>query len=504
MTFISRIFGYVRDAVVFIFFGAGGATDAFFVAFRIPNFLRRLFAEGAFSQAFVPIFSEYREHRNAAALKDLVDHVSGTLTAVLTLITTTGILAAPVLVSLFAPGYTDNPERHALTVHMLRITFPYILFISLTALAGGILNSFGRFAVPAFTPVFLNLSLIAATLWLAPKFTTPIIALAWGVLIAGLTQLAFQLPFLYRLHLMPRMQYRGDHEGVRRVMRLMLPAIFGSSVVQINVLFNTMIASFLTAGSISWLYASDRFVELPLALLGVATATVILPRLSLQHARHSESGFRQTIDWALRVSILVAIPSTSALILLAGPILATLIQYREFSAADTRMSVMSLIAYGSGLPAFVLIKVLAPGFYARQDTRTPVRVGVIAVLINIALNIIIVVPWVYLGIPGPHAGLATSTTLAAYFNAALLYRKLSQDEVYHVRAGFGSLAFKMTAAAVIMDVVLFAVTPTLSEWSDWSALQRILNLTGLITLGATVYFFVLLALGVRPRQLALE
>jgi len=504
MTFISRIFGYVRDAVVFIFFGAGGGTDAFFVAFRIPNFLRRLFAEGAFSLAFVPIFSEYREHRDAAALQDLVDHVTGALTGGLMLITVAGILAAPVLVSVFAPGYMDNPERHALTVHMLRITFPYILFISLTALAGGILNSFGRFAVPAFTPVFLNLSLIAATLWLAPWFDAPITALAWGVFIAGAVQLAFQLPFLYKLHLLPRLRFRRAHEGVRRIMRLMLPAIFGSSVVQINVLFNTMIASFLTVGSISWLYASDRFVELPLALLGVATATVILPRLSQQYAHQSRSAFSQTIDWALRISILVAIPATFALILLAGPILATLIQYHEFSAFDTRMSAMSLVAYGSGLPAFVLIKVLAPGFYARQDAKTPVHIGIIAVLINMALNVIIVVPWVYLGFPGPHAGLAAATTLAAYLNATLLYRKLRHDDAYRVHAGLSSLAFKVAVAAVIMDAALFTLTPALSQWSDWSALQRALSLTGLIALGAVTYFLVLLALGVRPRHLAVE
>jgi putative peptidoglycan lipid II flippase len=504
MTFISRIFGYARDAVVFIFFGAGSATDAFFVAFRVPNFLRRLVAEGAFSQAFVPIFSEYREHRDAAALRDLIDHVAGTLAFALALITVAGVLAAPVLVAIFAPGFVGEPERFAQTTVMLRITFPYILFISLTALASGILNSLGRFAVPALTPVFLNLSLIAATLWLAPLLANPITALAWGVFIAGAVQLAFQLPFLYRARLLPRPRLKRAHEGVRRILRLMGPAIFGSSVVQINVLFNTMIASFLSAGSISWLYASDRFVELPLALLGVATATVILPRLSQQHARRSGPAFGQTIDWAVRLSILIALPATLALILLAGPILATLVQYREFSAVDTRMSMMSLIAYAAGLPAFILIKVLAPGFYARQDTRTPVRIGVLAVATNMALNVIIVIPWQYLGIPGAHAGLATGTTLAAYLNASLLYRKLHGQSVYRAQAGWRSLTIRVATATILMGVILFAMTPPLTQWSTWPALQRCLHLAGLITLGMVSYLAGLLVLGIRPRQFAVE
>jgi len=503
MTFISRIAGYARDAVVFIFFGADSGTDAFFVAFRIPNFLRRVSAEGAFSQAFVPIFSEYREHRDRAALKDLVDHVTGTMSAVLTLITVIGMLAAPVLVSIFAPGFADNPERHALTEHLLRITFPYILFISLTSLAGGILNSLGRFAIPAFTPVFLNLSLIAATLWLAPLFAKPINALAWGVFIAGVVQLTFQLPFLYKAKLLPRPRLKHAHEGVRRIMRLMLPAIFGSSVVQVNVLFNTMIASFLAVGSISWLYVSDRFVELPLALLGVATATVILPRLSQHYTRQSKAAFSQTLDWAVRVSIVVAIPATLALVMLAGPILAALVQYHEYTAADTRMSQMSLIAYGSGLPAFILIKVLAPGFYARQDTKTPVRIGIIAMLTNVVLNVIIVFPWAYFGILGPHAGLATGTTLSAYLNATLLYCKLHKENAYRAHRSWRYLALKVTAATAIMGAALFMLTPALAQWGTWPALQRCLTLTGLVALGIMTYLLVLLALGVRPQHFAI-
>ena len=318
MTFISRIFGYIRDAVIFIFLGATGSTDAFFVAFRIPNFLRRLFAEGAFSQAFVPVLSEYKEKHTEQEMKNLVNHVSGVLGLILLLITIVGVLIAPLLIYVFAPGFVDEPQRFELAGQMLRITFPYILFISLTALSAGILNTFNQFAVPAFTPTFLNLSLLAATLWLAPRFDQPVVALAWGVFIAGVAQLIFQIPFLSRLGLLPQFSLHGASEGVKKIGRLMLPAIFGSSVVQINLLINTLIASFLAVGSISWLYISDRFVELPLAIFGVATATIILPRLSRQYVNQSTTGFNQTLEWALKLSIFIALPSTIGLILLAN------------------------------------------------------------------------------------------------------------------------------------------------------------------------------------------
>ena len=427
MTLISRVFGYLRDMVVAVSFGATGATDAFFVAFRIPNFLRRLFAEGAFSQSFVPVFAEYKAQRGEVALKDLVDHVAGMLGLVLSLVTAVGILAAPVVIAVFAPGYLDEPERFNLATQMLRITFPYLLFISLTALAGGILNSYGRFGVPAFTPVLLNLSLIGATLWLAPRMAEPVTGLAWGVFIAGAAQLAFQLPFLARLGLLPRLRLDRTHAGVRKIMRLMLPAILGSSVVQINLLFDTLIASFLAAGSISWLYYSDRFVELPLALFGIAIATVILPKLSDHHARNSAGEFGGTLDWALRLSTAISLPAMVGLVFLSSPILAALIQYREFGADDAYMSSLSLITLSLGLPAFILIKILAPGFYSRQDTKTPMAIGIRAMLANMGLNVLIVVPWAYSELPGPHAGLTLATALSAYLNAGLLLRGLRRD-----------------------------------------------------------------------------
>ncbi|SIT70205.1 putative peptidoglycan lipid II flippase [Ectothiorhodosinus mongolicus] len=504
MTLISRLFGYLRDMVLAITFGASGATDAFFVAFRIPNFLRRLFAEGAFSQAFVPVFAEYREKRGAAALKDLVDHVSGALTLVLFLVTAVGIIAAPVLISIFAPGFQGDDGRHVLAAEMLRITFPYLLFISLTAMAGGILNSLGRFAVPAFTPVFLNLSLIVAALYGAPYFSEPVVALAWGVFAAGAIQLAFQIPFLMRHGLLPRPRWRRAHEGVKRIFRLMLPAIFGTSVVQINLLIDTLIASFLMAGSITWLYFSDRFVELPLALFGIAIATVILPRLSKEHAQSNRQGFSQTLDWALRLAVLIAIPSALGLILLATPILASLIQYREFLASDTHMAALSLMAYAAGLPGFMLIKILAPGYFSRQDTKTPVKVAVIAMLANIILNIAIVVPWVMLGWAGPHAGLALATTLSAYLNALLLFLGLRRSGILTLNPGWRSFLLRILTANALLVGLLLWMLPDVTLWSQWLAPQRLTQLLLLIAAGALTYILALLALGLRPRQFLLS
>ncbi len=504
MTFISRIFGYLRDVVIAIFFGASGATDAFFVAFKIPNFLRRLFAEGAFSQAFVPVFSAYKETGKRPELKDLVDHVAGTLGLVLLVVTTLGVLAAPLIISVFAPGFLGDETRFDLATQMLRITFPYLLFISLTALAAGILNSLGRFAVPAFTPVLLNVSLIGATIWLAPHMEQPVTALAWGVFIAGLAQLSFQLPFLYQLGLLPRFRIRRAHAGVRRIMRLMLPALFGTSVVQINLLFDTLIASFLTVGSVSWLYFSDRFVELPLALIGIAIGTVILPRLSQQHARQSPQAFSQTLDWALRMAVLVSLPAMLGLILLAGPVLITLIQYRAFTFSDTEMASLSLTAYALGLPAFILIKVLAPGFYSRQDTKTPVKIGIVAMLVNMLLNVLFVVPWVYFELRGPHAGLALATAASAYLNAGLLLRRLLSTGVYGIEAGWRRLFRQILLASGLLVVTLYAATPDLSTWNDWSAVERGAGLAGLVGLGTIVYVLVLFLQGIRPRHLIIR
>jgi len=504
MTFISRIFGYIRDVVIFIFLGATGSTDAFFVAFRIPNFLRRLFAEGAFSQAFVPVLSEYKEKHSEQEMKNLVNHVSGVMGLVLLLITIVGVLIAPLLIYIFAPGFVDEPQRFELAGQMLRITFPYILFISLTALSAGILNTFNQFAIPAFTPTFLNLSLIVVTIWLTPRFEQPVVALAWGVFIAGVAQLLFQIPFLWKLGLLPRFSLHGASDGVKKIGRLILPAIFGSSVVQINLLINTIIASFLAVGSISWLYISDRFVELPLAIFGVATATIILPRLSRQFVNQSTSGFNQTLEWAIKLSIFIALPSAIGLIILAKPILTSLIQYREFTVLDTNMASLSLMTYALGLPAFILIKVLAPGFYSRQDTKTPVKIGVIAMLCNIILNLAFLWLWTKYKLPGPHAALALATSISAYLNAILLYIMLKKSASISMQRGWTKYLVQIGVASALMMLALLQVLPITSQWLDWSGLSRIAALLGFMLLGAVLYIGALTVLGVRRKDFALQ
>ncbi len=501
MTMVSRVLGYLRDMVIAIGFGATGATDAFFVAFRIPNLLRRMFAEGAFAQAFVPVISEYREKRTEAEVKDLVDHVTGSLALVLLAITTVGILTAPWLIWIFAPGFADTPDQQALTVLMLQITFPYALFISLTALAGGILNSYGRFAIPAFTPSFLNLAMIVAALWLAPRMEQPVVALAWGVFAAGVVQLVFQVPSLLRLGLLPRPRLKRAHEGVQRIMMLMLPALFGSSVAQINLLINTLIASFLVAGSISWLYYTDRFVELPMAIFGVALSTVILPKLSREHATQDTRAFTQTLDWGLRLAVVVSLPAMLGLMLLAEPIFATMLQYDKFTPHDSRMAALSLAVYAVGLPFFVLIKILAPGFYSRQDTRTPVKTGLVSVGVNLAYIAVIVVPWMALGGPAPHAVLASATVAAAAVNAGQLFWRLRRDGTYTPQFGWVRLAVQVSLALAAMAATLWWFTPDLSVWAGWRIGERALHLSLLILAAAVAYLATLRLSGMDFRAL---
>ncbi|MEZ5477865.1 MAG: murein biosynthesis integral membrane protein MurJ [Thiolinea sp.] len=502
MTMLSRVMGLVRDMIIARYFPVSGATDAFFVAFKIPNLLRRFFAEGAFALAFVPVLSEYRETRSREALKDLVDHVAGTLGLILLLISVLGMLAAPWLIYVFAPGFSGQADaRPELAADMLRITFPYILFISLAGLAGGILNTFRHFAMPAFAPVLLNVVLIMAAVWAAPHFAEPVEALAWGVFIAGLAQVLVQLPALANLGLLPRFRYRRAHQGVRRIMRLMIPALFGSSVAQLNLVINTIIASFLVVGSISWLYYSDRFVELPLAIFGVALGTVILPKLSGDHAKADAVAFRSTMDWALRLALLLAIPATCGLVALAEPILATVMMHGAFQWSDVQMSALSLRTYALGLPAFILVKVLAPGFYSRQDTRTPVKIGIIAMFSNMLLNLLIVLPWYWSGLTGAHAGLALATALAAYINAGLLFRTLRREQIFDLRTGWGKHLLRILVATLIMVTVLVLLQPAEAWWQAATVSARSGVLAGLIVAALAVYFLVLRLLGVDLRRM---
>lgn len=492
-TMLSRVLGLIRDIVIANFIGASASADAFFVAFKIPNFLRRLFAEGAFAQAFVPVLSEYKTQRDFHAVKDLVNHVAGTLGLIVGLLTGFAIVAAPVITLLFAPGFIQYEEKLALTTDLLRITFPYLLLISMTAFAGSVLNSYGRFGVPAFTPVLLNISLIGATLLLAPYLSEPVMALGWGVLIAGVAQLLFQLPFLAQLQLAPVPKVDRQHEGVRQIIKLMIPALFGVSVSQINLLLDTLLASFLQTGSVSWLYYSDRLVELPLGVFGIAIATVILPSLSRLHATRSPEKFAATLDWALRSVCLIGVPAALALFLLAEPLIITLFQYGAMTQQDVFMAAMSLRAYAFGLLAFMLIKVLAPGYFSRQDTKTPVRIAVWAMLTNMVLNLILI--W-----PLQHAGLALATSLSSFLNAGLLFAGLYRLGFYRPQPGWGLLALRLLIANGAMIAVIYWLNAEVSEWLSWNWWLRARHLAILCVTGVLIYFALLFAAGVRLRH----
>ncbi|MDY6829060.1 MAG: murein biosynthesis integral membrane protein MurJ [Pseudomonadota bacterium] len=494
LTLVSRVFGLLRDVVIASLAGATSGADAFFVAFKIPNFLRRLFAEGAFAQAFVPVLSEYRSQRSRAETKALIDATAGGLGAVLALVTLVGVLGAEAVAWLFAPGFAQDPDKLALTADLLRITFPYLFFISLTAFAGSVLNAFEHYAAPAFTPVLLNLSLIGAAVLFAPRLEVPVEALAWGVLAAGLAQCLFQLPFLARRGLVPRPAVRLAHAGTRRIARLMVPALFGVSVSQINLLLDTILASFLVTGSVSWLYYSDRLVELPLGVIGVAVATVILPVLSRRFASGDADAFAHTLDWALRLVLLIGLPAGLALMVLAEPVLFTLFQYGELTPVDVVRSAASLRAYALGLLAFMLIKVLAPGYYARQNTRTPVRIGIYAMVVNMALNLVLI--W-----PLAHVGLALATALSAWLNAGLLWRGLRRSGNHCPGQGWGAFIGRTLLANGLMVAALLWATPDFASWAAASVQWRI-GVTALLCAGGgLVYLGVLWSTGLRLNHL---
>ncbi|MFT4634018.1 MAG: putative peptidoglycan lipid II flippase [Crocinitomicaceae bacterium] len=496
MTMISRVFGLIRDMVIAFFFGAGAEADVFFLAFKIPNFFRRLFAEGAFSQAFVPVLSEFRTQQGPAEVQRLIDRVSGTLGIILVLITVIGILGAAGLISVFAAGFVYHGEAYKVTLatEMLRLTFPYLLFISLTAFAGAILNSFGRFAAPAFTPVILNLTLIGAAIWLRPLMAVPVMALAWGVLLAGMLQLVFLLPFLRSAGLLPVPRVDFKDPGVKKILLLMLPAIFGVSVGQINLLLDTVLASFLETGSLSWLYYSDRLLELPLALFGITIATVILPSLSREHAGQSSSAFAATLDWAIRMVCVIGIPASVALVVLSESLITTLFYQGEMTPRDVTMASYSLKAYGLGLLGHMLVKVLAPGYFSRQDIRTPVRYGIIALLANMALNLVLV--WEF-----KHAGLALATSLSAFLNAGLLFNGLRRIDVLVLQPSWWRFSLQVLIANIVMGAVLLLLLPEQSSWLVMAFWER-LGVTLLICMaGAGTYGAMLRLMGFNFKQL---
>ncbi|MHA6203990.1 murein biosynthesis integral membrane protein MurJ [Dyella soli] len=517
MTMISRVLGLVRDMSINATFGANAATDAFWVAFRIPNFMRRLFAEGSFSTAFVPVFTEVKEKRSHEDLKQLMSRVSGTLGGVLLVITALGVILAPQVASLFSQGAADTPEKFALTTQLLRLTFPFLLFVSLTALSGGALNSFHRFALPALTPVILNLCMIGGALWLSRHLNPPIMAMGWAILLAGVLQLLFQLPSLRGLDLLAMPRWGWSHPDVRRILKLMVPTLFGSSVAQINLLLDTVIAAYLMTGSQSWLSQADRFLELPLGLFGVALGTVILPSLSRHHVTTDRDGFSSALDWGLRITLLIAVPAMFALMLLAKPLVATLFQHGQFTPFDTRMATLSITALSFGLPAFALVKVALPAFYARQDTRTPVRAGVASLVANMVLNVVFVallfglwatpaqkqLPWLdgLAAVPGLHMALGMASALASYINLGLLWRWLRQAGVYQRQPGWSRHMLRLGLACAVMIVVLLLGMWIWPDWTDAPKWTRVWHLAVLVAAGGGAYVATLFAAGFRLREL---
>ena len=500
MTMLSRVLGLVRDILIARYFPAGEATDAFFIAFKIPNFFRRLFAEGAFSLAFVPVLTEYRNQHSQAEVRELINRVAGTMGVILLILACIGVVASPLLTSIFAAGFIDEPEKFRLTSDLLRITFPYILLISMTMMAAGILNTWKHFLVPAFTPVLLNLSMISCAIWLSPQLDVPIFALAWGVLIAGVIQLLFQLPFLYREGLLPKPAWGWKHAGVQKILKLMVPAIFGSSVAQINILLDTFIASFLISGSVSWLYYSERLLWLPVGVFGVALATVVLPNLSEAHYKKGATNFGQTMQWAIKLSLLIAIPAAVGLFLLSQPILSTLFQYGAFSANDALMAALSLMAYSLGLPAMILTKILANGFYARQDTKTPVRIGIQAMCLNMVLNIAFVLAMLETDFIAPHIGLALASSIAAYYNAIMLALMLKRDAILENLGVFRQILAKILLASGVMTIAMVLLLPDSNAWANWHWFNRVIELGWLIIPALLCYIFMLWIIGIRRQH----
>lgn len=497
MTFFSRIVGFIRDMVLANLFGATAGIDAFLLAFKIPNFMRRLFAEGAFSQAFVPVLSEYRSCRSQSEVKVLIDKVFGALSLVLLLVSFLGVIGAPIIIRLFAPGYSADDSRLPLACHLLQLTFPYIFFVSLTAFAAGVQNAYGKFAMPAFTPVLLNVSLIFCGYFLSSHFVQPVEALAWGVILAGVVQLIFQAPFLAKLAMFPSPQLDWQDEGVKRVLTLMVPALIGASVMQINLLVDTIFASYLPVGSLTWLYYSDRLLEFPIGIFGVAIATVILPHLSREYAQKSQTGFSSSIDWALRWILLIGVPATIGLTIMAGPLLATLFQYGRFTSFDVIMAARSLTALSLGLVCFLAVKVLVSAFYARQNTKLPVKVALFCMLANIVLNAFLIGPLA-------HAGLALASSISSLLNVLVLLWILLYRKIYVPLSGWRGFFLRLLCANGLMVCVLWWLTPEVLQWLEWGAFDRATTLFSLISGAVVAYFGGLWLTGLRVEHMRLE
>lgn len=508
MTFLSRIMGLIRDICFARLFGAFPIMDAFFVAFKIPNSFRRFFAEGAFSRAFIPVLSDYEENRSALETKELINKTSGTLGGILFVVTLLGILLAPLLIIIFAPGFfeeqSENTNRYQLSVEMLRFTFPYLMFISLTAFAGAILNTRKHFWATAINPVILNLVLIIAASVIAPTSSTPGRVLAIAVFIAGLIQLIFLMPFLRSYKRLPMPKWGWNDPGVKRIIKLMIPSMIGSSASQFNLLFNTLIASFLSAGSISWIYYSDRLLEFPVGVFGVALSTVVLPALSRESANQDISTFKSTLDWGIKLALIISIPSAVGLFLLSGALISTIFLGGNFTNFDLDMTQYSLMAYSFGLIGLSLVLVLSPAFYSREDTKTPLRFGLIAMACNAILSFLLVILLVNLEVNYPHMGLALAFALASLVNASLLARELIKQNLIILDSSYAFLITRIVIATLAMSAFLIALNPENIIWINSTVSERIFSLLFLIGTSVLIYFGILFLLGFRFRQIRIK
>ncbi len=499
MTFLSRILGLVRDIITAAYFGASAGMDAFLVAFKIPNFFRRLTGEASFAYAFVPVLTEYKSNKTHEEVQEFVDRMAGSFASFLFLLTLIGVVAAPILIMVFAPTwYGSHPEKYDLAVAMLVLTFPYVLFISLTAFAGGILNAYGKFAVPAFTPVLLNVCIITAAIFLSPYMDNKITSLAWGVFIAGIVQLLFQIPYLIKINLLPKPKWGWKDSGVRRVLKLLGPTIISSSVMQISLLIDLWLATALVTGSVSWLYYADRLVEFPLGVFGIALATVVLPALSRSYSEKSEQKFNSTLDWSLRWVMIISIPSMVGLMVLAGPLITTVFYRGEFTAEHVLMTTWALIAYSVGLLGFIMVKVLATGFFSRQDTKTPMRVAVRSLYTKVILSFIflaILVDWNY---QASHLGLALATAIGSLINAAYLYWSLRQQKIYTPGKGWFRDMFRILFASAVMGGILYWISPELQIWLDWNIWNRVFYVLLFVATGIVAFLVTALLSGLRP------
>jgi len=495
MTMLSRITGFIRELVFASIFGASVSPnmDAFLVAYRIPNLARQLFAEGAFSQSFVPTLSEYHNQQNLQHTKTFINHIVGNLSIILFVITAISIIAAPLLIIIFAPGYIQDHSRLSLATTMLRIISPYLLLISLTACCSAILNSYDNFIVPAFTPVLLNLAMIAAAIFLAPYFSQPIIAAAWGVFIGGILQLASQLPFLKKINLLPKPQICWKDEGVRKVIKLMGPAIIGVSMAQLGFIIDLFFASFLRQGSIAWLNCSNRLTGFPLGVFGVAIATVILPHLSRKHTSNSQLEYSASMDWALRCILLIGLPSAIGILMLSSPLLITFFEHGKFNTFDVIMTSRSLIAFAIGIPSFMLVKVLAVGFYSKQNIKTPVKIASIAIIANIICNCILIFPLA-------HAGLALATSITSSLNAGCLWYILLKKKVYTPQSNWAKYLTQLGFASTAMAAFLWFTSSPLQKWTQWDSLERIWHLGITILLAGIIFLLCLFISGIRYKD----